>query len=114
MNVEGNIVKHPVGGLSLVGDVETLYNEKFFLVTFKSIIYRVSLSLATVANLLTVSIYVAYRSPHPDEATVKSVSRMLQEKNIQGSRLLEWPRDHCQHAESSTTGGISALNVTIS
>jgi hypothetical protein len=61
------------GRAKMGGDVGTVYNQNFALVTVKLIMYRENVSVTTVANLLTVSIYVAYRSPHPDEATVNAV-----------------------------------------
>jgi hypothetical protein len=55
----------------------------------------------TVANLLAVSYYVAYRSYRPEEATVNEVHRVMQENYIDTSRMVEWPANHCQEPNSS-------------
>ena len=60
--------------------------------------------MTIVDNPLPVPVYVPFRSPHPDEATVENVLRDLQEKNIYVSHLEELTADHCQQAESSTRG----------
>ena len=57
--------------------------------------------------MLSVYVYVAYRSPHPDQETVNEVNRQLQEKNMDASQLLDWSVDHCPQEESSTAGGSS-------
>jgi hypothetical protein len=46
-----------------------------------------------------VSVYVAYLSYRPDEATVIDVLKDLQE-NIDVSQLVDWTEDHCPQAES--------------
>jgi len=61
-----------------------------------------------VAILLAASVYVGYRSPHPDQETVNDVNREMQEKNVDASQLVDWSADHCPQVESSTAGGSSA------
>jgi len=55
-----------------------------------------------------VSVYVAYLSNRPDEATVERVLKELQNNNIDVSQLVDWTADHCQQAESSRAGESSA------
>ena len=52
-------------------------------------------SVKTYLPMLAAYDYVAFRSPHPDEATVNEVLKELHEKNIDASRLLEWTAGHC-------------------
>jgi hypothetical protein len=40
--------------------------------------------------------YVAFRSSHPDNATMNEVLKELQEYDIDISRMLEVKTDHCQ------------------
>jgi hypothetical protein len=54
------------------------------------------LNLTPDDNLLTAHAYVAYRSQHPDETTVKDVLKELKENNIDISQLVEYSTDHCQ------------------
>jgi len=56
-----------------------------------------------------VKVYVAFRSKHPDEATIKDVLKELQDNNIDVSKLAISRTDHCQKEESSTSGGISEI-----
>jgi hypothetical protein len=58
--------------------------------------------------VLAVSVYVAYRSSHPDQDTVNEVNRELQEKNVDVSQLVDWSADYCPPAESSAADGSSA------
>jgi len=46
--------------------------------------------------MLAAYVYVALRSQHPDEATVKEVLKELQENNIDISQLVGMKADHCQ------------------
>jgi hypothetical protein len=64
--------------------------------------------VTNVANLLAVSLYVAYPSPHPDQETVNEVNRELQDKNVDTSQLVDWPVNHCPQADSSAAGGSSS------
>ena len=54
------------------------------------------LDLITTDYLLAASVYVGYRSQHPDENTVENVKKELQENNIDINQLVKWPTDHCQ------------------
>ena len=54
------------------------------------------LSLTTFDNVFAVFIYVAFRSKHPEEATVKKVLKELQDNNIDVSQLAMLRTDHCQ------------------
>jgi hypothetical protein len=45
-----------------------------------------------------VSVYVAFRSCHPDEATENKALKALKDNNIDVGQLVEWKRDHCQQA----------------
>jgi transcriptional regulator NrdR family protein len=47
-------------------------------------------------------VYVAFRSPHPEEETVKDVLREMQDSNIDVEQLEKWSANHCQKVESST------------
>ena len=47
-------------------------------------------------NLLTVNVYVSFRSKHPDETTIKDVLKELQDNNIEVNKLAIWGRDHCE------------------
>jgi len=58
--------------------------------------------------LLAAYLYVTFRSKHPDEATVKEVLKVLQDNNIDISKMVELRGDHCQQAESSTARRSSA------
>jgi len=46
--------------------------------------------------MLAESVYVAYRSYHPEEGTVNTVKQKLKENNIDISELVESKFDHCQ------------------
>jgi len=61
------------------------------------------LNLKTPDNLLSGKVYVAFRSRHPDDVTVKEMEKELQNNNIDISQLVKWKADHCQEAESPTT-----------
>jgi hypothetical protein len=71
-------------------------HEKLLLVAVLLFPNQGILNHATSDNLLTAFIYVAYRSQHPDEETVKEVLKKLQENNIDISQLVYLPTDHCQ------------------
>jgi 3-deoxy-D-arabino-heptulosonate 7-phosphate (DAHP) synthase len=58
--------------------------------------------------MLSVYVYVAYRSPHPDQETVNEVNRQLQEKNVDSSLMVDWSVDNCPQEESSAAGGSSS------
>jgi hypothetical protein len=45
-------------------------------------------------------VYVAFRSPHPDEGTVKDALKKLQDNNIDVKQLEKWSANHCQKVES--------------
>jgi len=47
---------------------------------------------------------VWYRSPHPDQETVNEVNRVMQEKNVDTSQLVDLSADHCPSEESSAAG----------
>jgi hypothetical protein len=49
----------------------------------------------TAEYLLTVFIYVAYRSNNPSEETVKEAMKELQKNKIDIKQLVKFPRDHC-------------------
>jgi len=40
-----------------------------------------------------------YRTPHPDEETVKRVLKELKKNNIDVSKLVDWSANHCLPAE---------------
>jgi hypothetical protein len=46
-----------------------------------------------------VYVYVAYRSKHPEEATVMGVLKELEDNNIDVSQLAISRTDHCQQEE---------------
>jgi len=58
--------------------------------------------------MLAVTVYVAYRSQHPDQETVNEVNRVLQDNNVDVTQLVNWSADHCPPAESSAASGSSA------
>jgi hypothetical protein len=72
------------------------------LITAFVISHQGILNLTTDDNLLTASFYVAYRSQHPDKATVKDVLKELKKNKIDICQLAKWPTDHCQQGEWST------------
>jgi hypothetical protein len=51
-------------------------------------------------------VYVGYRNQHPDEETVQKVLEELEEHKIDVNKLLEWPFNHCQLAESPKLEGM--------
>jgi len=53
------------------------------------------LKLTTDNNLIVVDIYVAYRTPFPDEETVNIVKKKLKENNIEYSKMVDWPMTNC-------------------
>jgi hypothetical protein len=64
--------------------------------------YQGILNLTPDDNLLTAYVYVAYRSQHPDETTVKDVLKELKKNKIDICQLVEYRRDHCQCDQLST------------
>ena len=64
--------------------------------------------LTTADNLLAVNVCVYFRSPHPEEATVKDMLKELQDKNIDVKQLEISSGNHCQKVESSTKRGSSS------
>jgi hypothetical protein len=50
---------------------------------------------------------VAFRSHHPDEATIKDMLKAMQDTNFDTSQLVEMRTDHCQQVESSKEEGSS-------
>jgi len=58
--------------------------------------------LTNADNLPAVNVYVYFRSPHPEEATMKDVLKELQDKNIDVKQLEISSGNHCQKVESST------------
>jgi hypothetical protein len=40
---------------------------------------------------------VSYRTPHPDEDTVKEVKKVLQKNNIDVSKMVKFKGDDCQY-----------------
>jgi len=61
-----------------------------------------------VDNLFPVTVYAAYRSPHPDQETVNEVNREMQTRNLDTSQMVDLPADHCPSEESSAAAGSSA------
>ena len=59
-------------------------------------------------NLLAVTVYVAFRSPHPDAGTMKDVLKEMEDNNIEVKHLEMWSANHCQEVESSTKRGRSS------
>jgi hypothetical protein len=55
-----------------------------------------SLLFTDICNLFPVSIYVAFRSAHPDDATMEDVKKALIDNNIDFSQLKEWNPDRCR------------------
>ena len=60
--------------------------------------YQVSVRLITTTNLLSASVYMAFRHSHPDKAKVEEVKKVMQDKNIDVSRMVDWKANHCQQA----------------
>ena len=56
--------------------------------------------LITPTNLLSASVYVAFRHSHPDKETVEEVKEVMQDNNIDVSRFVESKAEHCQQAKS--------------
>ena len=54
------------------------------------------LNLTSADNLFTAIFYVAYRSQHPDKATVLEVLEKLIDNHIDVYQLMEFSTDHCQ------------------
>jgi hypothetical protein len=59
-----------------------------------------------------VAVYVLYRNQHPDEETVENVLEELKEHNIGINKLMDWPTNHCQLAESPTIEGKAIARQT--
>jgi beta-lactamase superfamily II metal-dependent hydrolase len=78
-----------------VGDAEMVEHEKMSLVTVMSVPHQGILNHTTSDFLLPAYTYVGYRSQHPEEETVEEVKKKVQENNIDGSQLVEFPVDHC-------------------
>jgi hypothetical protein len=55
-----------------------------------------------------VSVFVEFRSKHPDETTMRDALKDLKHNNIDISQFVMSTTDHCQQEESSTAGRISA------
>jgi hypothetical protein len=55
-----------------------------------------------------VDIYVAYRTPFPDEETVKRMKEDLKKNNIEYSQLVEFSIENCEYGDSSTEEESSA------
>jgi len=72
------------------------------LVTVYSITNQGIFKLTTDVYLIAAYVYVGYRSKHPDKETMQDALKDLQENNIDVSQLVEYIKDHCQEAESST------------
>jgi hypothetical protein len=51
-----------------------------------------------------VSVYVAFSSCNPDEATENKALKALKD-NIDVGKLMEYSADHCQQEDLSTEGG---------
>jgi hypothetical protein len=51
-----------------------------------------------------VSVYVVFRSSHPDEETLTDVLKKLQNNNIGINQLAEFRANHCQQITSTTEG----------
>jgi len=56
--------------------------------------------LTTADILLAVFVYVSFRNPYPEEATVKDVLKELQENNIDVKQLEILSANYCQNVES--------------
>ena len=51
--------------------------------------------LTTADYLFAVTVYVAFRSTEPDVDTVRQVVVHLLENNIDITKLVIWPANHC-------------------
>ena len=71
-------------------------HENLSLITAFVIAHLGILNLTTADNLLSAFFYVAYRSQHPNKATVLEVLKELKKNHIDICKLVEWPTDHCQ------------------
>jgi len=69
---------------------------KFVLITNYSIICKWNTNLTTSDNLLAAYDYVAFRSQHPDQETVKDVLKELQANNVDINHLEEVRADQYQ------------------
>ena len=56
-----------------------------------------SMFLTDFCYLLPVLIYVAFRSAHPDDATMKDVKKALRDDNINFSQLKYWNASRCRN-----------------
>jgi hypothetical protein len=65
------------------------------LITAFVIIFQEILNLTSDDFLIAAYYYVAYRSPFPDQKTVKRVKKELKEHNIDINQLLEWQTFNC-------------------
>jgi hypothetical protein len=44
-------------------------------------------------------VYVFYRTPNPDNATVAEVEMILQQNNIDINQLVEWTTNYCEEVD---------------
>jgi hypothetical protein len=61
--------------------------------------------LITADYLVAVVVYVLYRSPQPDEESVKRVQKELKKNNIGECQFVEFKDKHCTQVESSAENG---------
>jgi hypothetical protein len=54
-----------------------------------------SLFLTAASHLFPVLIYVAFRSAHPDDVTMKDVKNALNDNDIPFEQLKRWNADRC-------------------
>jgi hypothetical protein len=51
--------------------------------------------LTTTITVFADPLYVGFRTYQPDNETVAEVMQLMEENNIDTSKLLEWPVDNC-------------------
>jgi hypothetical protein len=54
---------------------------------------------------------VFYRTPDADSATVAEVNKILEQKNINVTELVEWTTDHCQYVELIAPFYVAIRNI---
>jgi hypothetical protein len=64
--------------------------------------------------LVAAHVYVFYRTPNPDNATVNDVMMELQNNNIIASQLVEWTEDHCEEVEEIASLPAAVRDVLVS
>jgi hypothetical protein len=61
----------------------------------QSIAILINLTYTQTCLLSPVCIYIAFRTPNPDEDTLKDVKKVLKENELDFNQLVKWETNHC-------------------